>query len=122
MLIPNRSISSPVNPSFAALAIALPLALASCSGSQPLEGKYQDKSGTTFELIAGGTAILKGAGKQLVFKWERLGEDRLKLTPGQNVVYNGSDEDQICNFNFPDSNSLYVGGCPIMKNVRMTRM
>ncbi|MDQ0458283.1 hypothetical protein [Rhizobium paknamense] len=122
MLIPSRSISSSFNPALAALAIALPLALASCSGSQSLEGTYRDNAGNTFEVIKGGTAILKGEGKQLVFKWEQLGEDRLKLTPGQNVVFNGSDEDQICNFNFPDAKSLYVGGCPIMKNVRMTRM
>ncbi len=106
----------------AASATVLALLLASCTGKPSLEGKYQDPNGATIEFIKGGTAIFAGSGKQYEFSWELLGDGRFKLTPWSDVTFLGSSAPQICNYRFNDNGTLYLSGCPLTRNVTLSRI
>lgn len=56
----------------------------SCTSETQIEGKYRtnDGYGSTAEFLKDGTLIFISGGKQSLWAWQKVGDDRLKLDPG----------------------------------------
>ncbi|MBN9034397.1 MAG: hypothetical protein J0I23_32010, partial [Rhizobiales bacterium] len=97
MRLPNIA-SLSLKTTFAA---AITFILAACSEAA-LEGKYKStQNDTTIEFIKGGAGLLGNIGEtnSIVFSWERLGEDRLKMTFNDPSISKGMAP-QICSYKF----------------------